>query len=417
MRDVLSWTWLSVRLGAASPYLNPLLEHFATAADVYAADHAALAAVEGLPESVRLRLLDKDTDRAERILADCRRLGIGVMTYDDPRYPRLLKQIAKPPAVLYFVGKPIDFDRKLGVAVVGTRTMTEYGRDVTYRFSYDLASAGAVIVSGMALGVDGMAAAGSLDAQMPTAVVLGSGLDVVYPKMHTKLYKCILRDGFAVSEYPPGAEPDARNFPQRNRIISGLARCVLVTECPETSGALITAREALAEGKPLFAVPGAITMPGSAGTNELIKSGSAKMVTSPTDILDLFEPAHFPELDASAVGAMNYNAAKAESTYAVSTKTSKVAWAKVRRKKPESAPDDSPDTVRESSAPKVTETFVPMSETEKKIYACIPEEGQVSVDLIAAGSGAPVPDVLTALLALTCKGVVRQLPGNFYTRV
>ena len=417
MRDVLSWTWLSVRLGAASPYLNPLLEHFATAADVYAADHAALAAVEGLPESVRLRLLDKDTDRAERILADCRRLGIGVMTYDDPRYPRLLKQIAKPPAVLYFVGKPIDFDRKLGVAVVGTRTMTEYGRDVTYRFSYDLASAGAVIVSGMALGVDGMAAAGSLDAQMPTAVVLGSGLDVVYPKMHTKLYKCILRDGFAVSEYPPGAEPDARNFPQRNRIISGLARCVLVTECPETCGALITAREALAEGKPLFAVPGAITMPGSAGTNELIKSGSAKMVTSPTDILDLFEPAHFPELDASAVGAMNYNAAKAESTYAVSTKTSKVAWAKVRRKKPESAPDDSPDTVRESSAPKVTETFVPMSETEKKIYACIPEEGQVSVDLIASGSGAPVPDVLTALLALTCKGVVRQLPGNFYTRV
>ena len=417
MRDVLSWTWLSVRLGAASPYLNPLLEHFAAAADVYAADHAALAAVEGLPESVRLRLLDKDTDRAERILEDCRRLGIGVMTYDDPRYPRLLKQIAKPPAVLYFVGKPIDFDRKLGVAVVGTRTMTEYGRDVTYRFSYDLASAGAVIVSGMALGVDGMAAAGSLDAQMPTAVVLGSGLDVVYPKMHTKLYKCILRDGFAVSEYPPGAEPDARNFPQRNRIISGLARCVLVTECPETSGALITAREALAEGKPLFAVPGAITMPGSAGTNELIKSGSAKMVTSPTDILDLFEPAHFPELDASAVGAMNYNAAKAESTYAVSTKTSKVAWAKVRRKKPESAPDDSPDTVCESSAPKVTETFVPMSETEKKIYACIPEEGQVSVDLNASGSGAPVPDVLTALLALTCKGVVRQLPGNFYTRV
>ena len=417
MRDVLSWMWLSVRLGAASPYLNPLLEHFAAAADVYAADHAALAAVEGLPESVRLRLLDKDTDRAERILEDCRRLGIGVMTYDDQRYPRLLKQIAKPPAVLYFVGKPIDFDRKLGVAVVGTRTMTEYGRDVTYRFSYDLASAGAVIVSGMALGVDGMAAAGSLDAQMPTAVVLGSGLDVVYPKMHTKLYKCILRDGFAVSEYPPGAEPDARNFPQRNRIISGLARCVLVTECPETSGALITAREALAEGKPLFAVPGAITMPGSAGTNELIKSGSAKMVTSPTDILDLFEPAHFPELDASAVGAMNYNAAKAESTYAVSTKTSKVAWAKVRRKKPEFAPDDSPDTVRESSAPKVTETFVPMSETEKKIYACIPEEGQVSVDLIASGSGAPVPDVLTALLALTCKGVVRQLPGNFYTRV
>lgn len=417
MRDVLSWTWLSVRLGAASPYLNPLLEHFASAADIYEANRGALAAVEGIPESVCLRLCDKDTDRAERILTDCKRLGIGVMTYDDPRYPRLLKQIAKPPAVLYFIGKPIDFDRKLGVAVVGTRTMTEYGRDVTYRFSYDLASAGAVIISGMALGVDGMAAAGALDAQMPTAVVLGSGLDVVYPKMHTKLYKCILRDGFAVSEYPPGAEPDARNFPQRNRIISGLARCVLVTECPEMSGALITAREALAEGKPLFAVPGAVTMKGSAGTNELIKSGSARMVTTPADILDLFEAAHFPELDASAVGLMNYNAAKAESTYSVATKTSKLSWSKVRRKKPESAPDDSPDTIRESSAPKVTEAFVPMSETEKKIYACIPEEGQVSVDLIAAGSGAPVPDVLTALLALTCKGVVRQLPGNFYTRV
>ena len=114
---------------------------------------------------------------------------------------------------------------------------------------------------------------------------------------------------------------------------------------------------------------------------------------------------------------MNYNAAKAESTYAVASKTSRLTWSKVRRRKPESAPDDSPDTIRESGAPKVAESFVPMSETEKKIYACIPEEGQVSVDLIASGSGAPVSDVLTALLALTCKGVVRQLPGNCYTRV
>lgn len=417
MRDVLSWTWLSVRLGAASPYLNPLLEHFATVADLYAADRAALAAVEGVPESVKLRLLDKDTARAERILTDCKRLGIGVMTYDDPRYSRMLKHIAKPPAVLYFIGKPIDFDRKLGVAVVGTRSMTEYGRDVTYRFSYDLASAGAVIISGMALGVDGMAAAGALDAQMPTAIVLGSGLDVVYPKMHAKLYKCILRDGFAVSEYPPSTEPDSRNFPQRNRLISGLARCVLVTECPEASGARITARAALEEGKPLFAVPGSIMMPNSAGTNALIKSGSARMVTAATDILDLFEAAHFPELDASAVGIMNYNAAKAESAYGVAAKTSRVAWSKVRRKKPETAADDSPDTIRESCEEKVTETFVPMSELEKKIFGYIPEEGQVSVDLIASGSGASVPDVLTALLALTCKGVIRQLPGNFYARI
>lgn len=415
MRESLYWTWLGVRLGAASPYLNALLENFPSAKDIYDADRGAILSVEGVPESVLLRLLDKETDRAERILDDCRKLGIGVMSYADPRYPRLLKQIDKPPAVLYFTGKPIDFDRKLGVAVVGTRMMSDYGRDVAYRYSYDLASAGAVIISGMALGIDGMAAAGSLDAQMPTAVVLGSGLDVVYPKTHAKLYKSILRDGFAVSEYPPGAEPDARNFPQRNRLISGLARCVLVVEAPENSGALITARNALAQGRPLFAVPGAINMPNSVGANELIRQG-AHMTTSPADILELFEPAHFPELDASGIGAMNYNAAKAESYYSVGTRTNKLSWSKVRKSKPE--PDDSPDTIRgDVQASAVEEKFVPMSDLEKKIYGCIPESGKVSVDLIVNSSGESVPDVLTHLLALTCKGVIKQLPGNFYTRV
>ena len=146
MRESLYWTWLGVRLGAASPYLNALLENFPSAKDIYDADRGAILSVEGVPESVLLRLLDKETDRAERILDDCRKLGIGVMSYADPRYPRLLKQIDKPPVVLYFTGKPIDFDRKLGVAVVGTRMMSDYGRDVAYRYSYDLASAGAVII-------------------------------------------------------------------------------------------------------------------------------------------------------------------------------------------------------------------------------------------------------------------------------
>ena len=410
MSESLYWTWLSVKLGAASPYLNRLLAVYASPKDIYDATSSELLSLEKIPESVKTRLTDKSLDRAERILEACRATGIGVMTYADPRYPRVLKYIDKPPAVLYFKGRPIDFDRKLCVSIVGTRKMSDYGRD--------MASAGAIVVSGMALGADGMAAAGALDAQAQTVAVLGGGVDVVYPRVHKKLYNSILKDGFIISEYPPGTSSDAAHFPQRNRIISGLARCTLVVECPERSGALITAEYAAAQGRPVFAVPGALDMPNSAGANMLIKSG-ATMATSAMDILEAFEEAAFADLDSNAIGAMRYDAKKAANRYGVASKKDDnhvIRLGASRGKDPEEEAEQASALGMEKEQKEAARPFVTMSPAEKIIYDCIPEEGEVSMELIVSASGQSVADVTMHLLSLGIKGAVTELPGNRYRR-
>ena len=418
MSESLYWTWLSVKLGAASPYLGRLLAVYASPKDIYDAPNSEILSLEKIPESVKTRLTDKSLDRAERILENCRAAGIGVMTYADPRYPRILKYIDKPPAVLYFKGRPVDFDRKLCVAIVGTRKMSDYGRDMAYRFAYDLASAGAIVVSGMALGSDGMAAAGAMDAQAQTVAVLGGGADVIYPKVHKKLYNSILKDGLILSEYPPGSSSDGSHFPQRNRIISGLARCTLVVECPDPSGALITARDAAAQGRPVFAIPGALDMPNSVGTNNLIKSG-ATMVTSPMDILEAFESAAFADLDSNAIGAMRYDSKKAANRYGVASKKDDTRVIRLGGRRDDETEEDTLQASSlgmEKEQKEQAKAFVSLSPAEKSVYDSIPEEGEVSMDLIVAASGQSVADVTMQLLSLGIKGAVQELPGNRYRR-
>lgn len=418
MNETLYWTWLSLKLGPASPYLSSLVSRFASPEEIFNAENSKILSLEGIPESVKTRLTDKNTERAERIIESCKKEGIGIMTYADRRYPRILKYIDKPPAVLYFKGRPVDFDANFCVGVVGTRMMSDYGRDMAYRFSYELASAGAIVVSGMALGVDGMAAAGALDAQAPTVAVLGGGVDVVYPKVHKKLYSSILKDGLIISEYPPGASADASNFPKRNRIISALSRCTLVVECPEKSGALITADRARKQGRPLFAVPGSVGMENSVGTNNLIKSG-AKMVTTVNDIIDAFENAAFTNLDASAIGQMEYNSKKAANRYGVASK--KNPNKKVRIGKNNS--NDFDDVEQASSLGMEKEQkeeeygFVSMSPAEKSIYDHIPDEGSISFDFLVSACGQEVSDVTMHVLSLVMKNAVIEMAGNRYRRV
>ncbi len=417
MSESLYWTWLSLKLGAASPYLNTLISRYPSPRDIFNAQGSELLSLDKIPESVKVRLTDKGLDRAERIIADCKDMGIGIMTYDDPRYPRILKYIDKPPAVLYFKGKPVDFDRRFCVAVVGTREMSDYGRDMAYRFSYELSSAGAVVVSGMALGIDGMAAAGALDAEGYTVAVLGCGIDVIYPKAHKKLYSSILKDGLLLSEYPPGTASDASNFPQRNRIISGLARCTLVVECPEKSGALITADRAMRQGRPVFAIPGALSMPCSVGTNGLIKSG-AKLVTEVADIIESFDESAFEQLDLNAVGKTEYDAKRAASRYGIAAKKDSRKLVRIGKRE-----SDDAETLEHASAlgiekeqrPPKTE-FVPMTPAEKKVYDCIPEEGEISFDFIVSASGQTVGDVTMYLLSLSMKNAIIELSGGRYRR-
>ena len=418
MSESLYWTWLSLKLGDSSPYLNTLVSLYSSPKEIFDASKSELLSLEKIPESVKIRLSDKSLDRAERIIEDCRKNGIGIMTYSDPRYPRILKYTKNPPAVLYFKGRPIDFDNKFCVAIVGTRTMSDYGRNMAYKFVYELASAGAIVISGMALGIDGMAAAGALDAQASTVAVLGGGVDVIYPKVHKKLYSNILKEGMILSEYPPGSTPDGVHFPKRNRIISGLARCTLVVECPDPSGALITAKKASAQGRPVFVIPGALDMPNSVGANKLIKEG-ARMVTSASDIIEAFEPAAFLDLDINAIGAMEYDSKKAANRYGVQSKKDSRRIIRIKKTKhteEDAFTEPAASIGMEKEQKEEQPDFMIISSAEKQLYECIPEEGSVGYDFLVATSGQSLQDVLMHVMSLVVKRAIVELPGNRYRR-
>ncbi|MFN8637745.1 MAG: DNA-processing protein DprA, partial [Chloroflexota bacterium] len=219
--------------------------------------------------------------------AEWRRLeqqGVSVVILDDPTYPTALREIADPPPVLYARGELSPAD-DWAIAVVGTRRASIYGRQATERIVSDVARAGVTVVSGLAKGIDTVAHRAALTAGGRTIAVLGSGLDRVYPEENRALADRIAASGAVLTEYPLGTPPDATNFPRRNRIVSGLARATLVVEADHKSGAMITATQAAEQGRDVFAVPGSIFSPLSAGPHQLIREG-AKVVTDASDILE-----------------------------------------------------------------------------------------------------------------------------------
>ncbi len=288
MSDRLIWIWLSLACGAGSNAYNKLFASFDTLRDIYEADEDAFLAIEGIDSSTARALADKDMTRAELILSQCIKNHWGVLTYGDKTYPKRLKTLVDPPVVLYYKGRFIDLNDEVCIAVVGTRTMTDYGERQAHSLAYAMAAGGAVVVSGMALGCDAMAANGALDAGKPTVAVLGCGIDVVYPREHLTLSEHITRTGMIITEYPPSTKPEGRNFPVRNRIISGLSQGTVVVEAPTGSGALITAKTALYQGRDIFAVPGELGNLNSEGCNALIRGG-AHVVTSAVDVLGMYE--------------------------------------------------------------------------------------------------------------------------------
>lgn len=209
------------------------------------------------------------------------------ITLQDKNYPHLLKEIYDPPEKLYFLGE-LKTKEKYPLAVVGTRKVSSYGKQITRSLVKTLAQAGLTIISGLALGVDGLAHQAALDVGGRTIAVLGSGLNVIYPSAHKRLFQKIVEcNGVIISEYSSNARPSKWTFPARNRIVAGMSLGVLVIEAPKKSGALITARFALEQGREVFAVPGSVYNENSAGCHYLIKMG-AKPVTKPEDILEAF---------------------------------------------------------------------------------------------------------------------------------
>ncbi len=229
----------------------------------------------------------------EQEIAKIKRAGAWITTLNDPTYPLLLRKVPDAPPILYVRGTLTEADER-SLSIVGTRKASPYGRDSAYHFGRKLAEQGVTIISGLAQGIDTAAHRGALDAGGRTIAVLGCGIDRIYPTSNSKLANEIIQQGAIISEFPIGVAPEARNFPRRNRIVSGLALGVLVAEAPEKSGSLITASAAAEQGREVFAVPGNIFNPSSAGANRLIQDG-AKLVMHVNDILDELNMAHQAE--------------------------------------------------------------------------------------------------------------------------
>ena len=282
------WVWLSELKGLRNQTRLALLRRFGDPESIFYADADELLLTDGVERS-QLKLLENhDLAPADRILADCQRLDIRLLTLSDAAYPGRLKNIYDPPALLYCKGRLPLLDDLLCVAVVGTRDCTPYGVACAEKLGFGLASGGAAVVSGLAKGIDAAAIRGALRAGGVTVGVVGNGLDVYYPHESRYLYEDVASAGVLLSEYPPGTEPASGHFPVRNRIISGLSQAALVVEAPEKSGALITAATALEQGRDVFAVPGPIDAPASVGCNRLIRDG-AGLVSDASDILREYE--------------------------------------------------------------------------------------------------------------------------------
>jgi DNA processing protein len=293
---------------------------------------------------------------------------VGVTTLGEADYPEALRWIPEPPPVLYIWGtlQPAD---SLAVAVVGSRKPSPYGQLAAQRLSAELAQYGFTVVSGLARGVDSLAHQGALQAGGRTIAVLGSGINVVYPPEHRRLYEAIREQGAVVSEFPFDTKPDRWNFPRRNRIISGLTLGTLVIEASDQSGSLHTARHALEQGREVFAVPGRIDAPSSRGTNNLIKRG-AKLVEGLDDILEEF---------------------------------SEAVRRAVRQRGTAPVPLDTPQIPTD------------LTPDEARVLGSVPPE-ETHIEAIIHASQLPAQAVASILLILELRGLVRQFPGKLFVR-
>lgn len=289
--------WLNYATEYNSRLFHKIARQFASVTEAYAAYSVNKERFATLNERVAARLSQAHSPAfLDDFLANLEKKKIRFTYPGDGRYPKLLAEIPDPPSVLYYIGR-VEPDPDLSIAVVGSRHPTKYGIETAKRFGYELASAGALVVSGMAEGIDAYAARGALDvktAVCPTLAVLGCGVDVVYPQANEKLYEVIIERGAVVSEFLPGTRVERYHFPIRNRVMSGLAHGTLVVEAGERSGTSITAGYAHDQGREVFAVPGRIGDEMSAGPNGMIARGEAKPVFSPEEVLSEFSFLHVP---------------------------------------------------------------------------------------------------------------------------
>ncbi len=295
MKDLLFWIWLCRRVTPGSSTFARLLAAFPDPYEIYGADEEALRRALAGDTADLPSLLDKDKSDEMRILTFCNHKRVIPLAYDDPRFPDALRKIPNPPVMLFCYGVIPAWNEKLCVSVVGTRKMSRYGMKMAFEIARDLAVGGAIVVSGMALGIDGVANAAAVNGGGQTVAVLGSGIDILYPEQHRHLATFVAKRGVIVTEYPPGTRPLRKNFPIRNRLISGLSAATAVIEGDLRSGALITARLAKQQGKAVYALPGRVDEEVAMGPCLLLRDG-AKALSCADDILSDFEKDYYGKI-------------------------------------------------------------------------------------------------------------------------
>ena len=296
---VKDWIWLTTRKGLGHQGILKVLDYFGSPERAFYADGEQYDQIPGLSALARSSLREKGMEVSDRILGDCDRLGLRILTIQDGDYPERLREIPDPPAVLYIRGTLPRFDEEVAIGVVGARKPSPYGEKVAAQLGLELARDGALLVSGIAQGIDSIALKGALQGGGRVVSVLGGGVDVPYPWQNRYLYEDVAAVGALISEYPPGTPPNGEHFPIRNRIISGLALGVVAVECAIHSGTMKTIDHAVEQGRDLFAVPGNIDAPMSEGPNWLLRHGGLA-VTCARDILEGYA-ARFPQKLSKAV--------------------------------------------------------------------------------------------------------------------
>ncbi len=367
----LSWLALGLTPGLASRLSARVLRRFDSPDGVFRATLSDLESCH-LPAPVAQSIVKKEAfKRAEKELTGVQKIaGCSLLNWTEPEYPQSLLQIYDPPVMLYVRGD-LQVLNLPSLGIVGTRRPTLYGTQMAQRLGRDLAARGLVILSGMARGIDAIGHQGAMDAHGRAIGVLGTGIDVCYPKENKKLYEKVLERGAIISEFPLRTHPAPENFPIRNRIVAGMPLGVVVVEGAQYSGSLITARLAMEFGREVFGVPGNVTQPVSFAPNQLIKQG-AKLVTSAEDVIEeLPTPIRAALLQAEKPEAEQRNLLAAAALEGV----------------------------------------------EKKLYELLSTEEPLHIDEIVEGSGLNSSEVLATLFDLEMKGIIRQLPGKQFSKV
>lgn len=452
MAKNLYWIWFSQRVGIAKKGFAEILEHFGDPQNVYNAEAFELYSLRnGRNGKLIESLLNKELDEAYDIEKYCARRGISILKYGEPDYPKLLMSLSNPPVILYAKGMIKNLNEKVSISVVGMRKLTEYGRRSAYKIGYELSAAGAVVVGGLAYGIDAVGACGALDAGGRAIAVLGGGIDNVYPKEHKKLLDQIAKNGMVLSEYPPLMASQPQNFPIRNRIISGLSHGTFVVEADHRSGSLITANDAILQGRHVFALPGNVDSKTSDGTNSLIKSGAIP-VTCAADILENYRYIYGESLDFTALngiearsmlkrGVLSSRGVDEGDTFKNEEKKGTLGSLLHKRKRIDGKtvnelagnteypqfeasptikketviPDSKVETNGQTVEVDYTKIFDGLDKKYSDIFFAMPKNKAVGLDTFS-GLGYNMIEIMSVISFLEIKKMVRVLPGGQYIR-